>query len=128
MISLEPVTHLVAALMSAPDNVDASQTVIDLLLAASSDAGRMIDANRNYWAMGNDYTWHHSWFNWMAEQSGVGTPDDYRQWMEAGHNWPSTLDDFQDIQDFAESNDPIYRFYHATTGKGWTEYSAEAKR
>jgi hypothetical protein len=128
MMTLEPLTNVLAALMSAPENVDASQTVMDLLLSATSDASRMMDADRNYWAMGNAYTEHHSWFDWMAEQSGVGTRDDYQQWWAAGQDLPSTLDDFQKIQEFAEGNDPIYRFYHGLTGKGWADYSAAAKR
>jgi hypothetical protein len=127
MITLEPVVGMLAALMSAPGNVDASQTVIDLLLSATSDASRMLEASQNYDAMGNSYTRHHSWYEWMADQTGVGTADDYRNWMDAGHDFPSTVDDFQDIQDFAEANDPIYRFYHGATGKGWAEYSAGAK-
>jgi hypothetical protein len=128
MNPIEPVATAVAVLMNAPGNVDASQTVLDLLLSAVSDAGRMMDSDSAYWAMGNAYTGHHSYFDWMAHHTGVGTADDYRQWMEANGKFPSTIGDYQGIEDLAASNDPFYRFYHGVTGKGWAEYASAARR
>lgn len=111
-------------LFNAPANVNASDTVIDLLLSATSDASRMMDASSAYDAMGNSFTRNHRYADWMAEQSGVGWPDDYKNWLNQSDHWPTTTEDFESIREAAEANDPFYRFYHATTGQGWAEYTA----
>lgn len=128
MIDLTTLVSCADVLMSAPDNVDPSQTVIDLLLAAMSDAGRMQDASLAYDALAAGRSNPGSWYEWMANQTGVGTPDDYREWLEQSDHWPTTPEDFQDIEQVAEANDPFFRFYHGATGRGWDAYSAGAGR
>ncbi len=118
---LTEMASLAGHLANAPASVNSSDVVIDLLLSAISDTARVMQAHNEY--MDHEQPRDENYHEWLSEKTGVGTPDDFWQWLEEMDHFPESYDDFQRAVDIASENDPFYILWRNATGGDWHEWS-----